>query len=479
MKTISNHHHPLFSMKYSRFLLATISVGTLILPTAKAATATWAGTVGNNWASSGNWSTGVVPGAGDTIVGGSAANSTTNTGPDRQIANLLVSLNNQWVIQSSTTGTSFVVTGTLSKTNSSNFTLRTNIATPLNVSIGTLDVGSGATGQLIFGSNSGQTSFALGTLTIGTTNLSAVTTSIFANSANLGNATMTNNAILTIFSASNGTGNVTVNSLASSSANTSIQTSTVAGSTAAGILTIQPASGTSSYAGVLRDSDGSNSASLAVVKTGAGAQELTNVNTYSAGTTISAGTLLVSGTGTIGTGSLTMNGGTFDISGISGSTYVLGTSQTLSGMGVINATGKSLQVAGTLTPGASPGTLTINGGLSMAGTTQINLEINGTTAGLFDSIVVNGTVILDGTLNLSTGYSATFGNTVQIFDADTIAGSFDTITGTTLGGGLSWDISSLYIDGTISVVPEPGTAGLFSAGIAFALLRRRKSRYSL
>ena len=55
----------------------------------------------------------------------------------------------------------------------------------------------------------------------------------------------------------------------------------------------------------------------------------------------------------------------------------------------------------------------------------------------------------------------------------TFAGTFDTINGTSLGDGLSWDTSKLYTQGSITVVPEPSTALIGGLGI-LALLRRRR-----
>ena len=101
----------------------------------------------------------------------------------------------------------------------------------------------------------------------------------------------------------------------------------------------------------------------------------------------------------------------------------------------------------------------------------------GIGAGQFDRVLVTGLLTFGGTLALnSSGYTAVFGNSVDLFNWSTTSGTFSTITGTDLGGGLSWDTSSLYTDGVITVVPEPATWALLAAGLTVTMvLRRRRS----
>jgi hypothetical protein len=147
---------------------------------------------------------------------------------------------------------------------------------------------------------------------------------------------------------------------------------------------------------------------------------------------------------------------------------------TLSGFGTINATGKTVQVDGTLSPGTSPGTLTISGNLTISPTAVSNFEINGTTSGFFDSIVGVNTMTFGGTLNLTTGYAAALGDTVQLFSASTYTGTFSSITGTSLGGGLSWSFDAS--NGTITVVPEPTTCALLAVSLTVLSIFRRRRR---
>jgi hypothetical protein len=131
----------------------------------------------------------------------------------------------------------------------------------------------------------------------------------------------------------------------------------------------------------------------------------------------------------------------------------------------------SLEIAGILNPGTSPGTLTINGDLAFASTAVSNFEINGTTGGLFDSIDGISAITFGGTLNLTTGYAVALNDTVQLFSAASYNGAFSSITGTDLGGGLSWSFNAS--NGSITVIPEPGTWVLFLIGASAIILRRK------
>ena len=96
----------------------------------------------------------------------------------------------------------------------------------------------------------------------------------------------------------------------------------------------------------------------------------------------------------------------------------------------------------------------------------------------FDVLANDGddTLTAAGTLALSLlGYTAIEGDTFQVFDNwGGFAGSFDSITGTDLGGGLSFDTSNLLVNGSLTVVPEPSGYLLLGLGaLGFALRRRR------
>jgi hypothetical protein len=99
----------------------------------------------------------------------------------------------------------------------------------------------------------------------------------------------------------------------------------------------------------------------------------------------------------------------------------------------------------------------------------------------FDKYVVDGTLILGGTLRLVSwaGMVAQEGDSFDLFDWGTLQGRFDSIdaSGLTLAAGTLLDFSRLYTTGEVGVtaVPEPGTWGLMAAGL-LVLGRRLRRR---
>jgi autotransporter-associated beta strand protein len=155
-------------------------------------------------------------------------------------------------------------------------------------------------------------------------------------------------------------------------------------------LTVDLASPLSQFDGALTD----GSSPLALIKSGAGELTLAGANTYTAGTTVLDGTLRLAADDALGTGPLSVAGGTLDLHGHSP------TVPSLSGAGTVtnNAPGGDStltvdlasplsQFDGALTDGSSPLALVKSGAgeLTLAG-------VNTYTA---------GTTVLDGTLRLA------------------------------------------------------------------------------
>ena len=91
---------------------------------------------------------------------------------------------------------------------------------------------------------------------------------------------------------------------------TAIVKNSVVGTTS--ILTVNPSSGSTTFAGVIAGTNSGAQGDIALVKSGAGTLVLTGVNTFSGTTTINAGTLMAantSGSALGSTSSITINSG--------------------------------------------------------------------------------------------------------------------------------------------------------------------------
>jgi fibronectin-binding autotransporter adhesin len=159
-----------------------------------------------------------------------------------------------------------------------------------------------------------------------------------------------------------GTGTLTLTGSNTYSGGTTVSGGTLAGTTSGlqGAITnnatvefSQATAGT--YAGVISGSGN-------LVKSGAGAVTLSGNNTFGGTTTVSAGTLLINGDQSSATGSLSVLAGA-----------------TLGGDGTI---GGNVSVAGTHSPGNSPGLQTINGDLTYSGgASAVTWELIANTTG--------------------------------------------------------------------------------------------------
>lgn len=131
--------------------------------------------------------------------------------------------------------------------------------------------------------------------------------------------------------------------------------------------------------------------------------------------------------GNAGFGLLNLTGGRLvGLAGstISASTITVGSTATFGSAGTVNG---NLAVNGTLSPGASPGTMTVNGNVALAGGSISVFEI---TPSVSDKLVVNGTVSIaqGATLQLVADQRVTPGTTRDLIIASGgITGSYSTI----------------------------------------------------
>ena len=194
-----------------------------------------------------------------------------------------------------------------------------------------------------------------------------------------------------------------------------------------------------------------------IVKSGAGTMTLTEANTFTGLTSVQEGALVL--TGSLSGSVNVANGATFDVAGVGGG-FVLGAAQTLSGTGsVVGGT----TVNGTLSPGNSIGTLSFSSSLALGGTSAFEISKTGFTLAS-DLAAVSGALTLGGTLNVTaSGDALAFGDTFDLFNAPSFSGAFATLNLPVLDPGLEWNTANLGTDGSIAVVPEPGSALLLVA----------------
>ena len=146
----------------------------------------------------------------------------------------------------------------------------------------------------------------------------------------------------------------------------------------------------------------------------------------------------------------------------------------------------NIRFAGGFAPGSSPGLVTFAGDLVVEATSPLDMELGGLLPGTgYDKIEVGGLLTLNGgILNVLywEGFTASAGNVFDLFDWGSRSGTFSQINLPTLSAGLSWDTSSFYTDGALSVtgvaapIPEPETYAMLLAGLAVlgVAARRRK-----
>lgn len=154
------------------------------------------------------------------------------------------------------------------------------------------------------------------------------------------------------------------------------------------------------------------------------------------------------------------NGGTVEVAEI----LTLGIHGTLAGNGG-TIIGNVINDGGLISPGNSPGVLTIDGDLTSTG--MVKFELAGTGSGLFDQLLVSGNLKLGGVveIDLLDGFDPAAGNSFNLLDF----GSFNNLgyrfdfSHAALKNGRSWDTSMFAVDGTIRVVPE--TSSLVLAGV--------------
>ena len=269
----------------------------------------------------------------------------------------------------------------------------------------------------------------------------------FGETSSAANATIiSNNGGTTYFFEASSAGNATI--VANAGGTVDISGLTTGGTTAGSIagagtytlgskqLTVGSNNLSTTVSGVIADGGSAGGIGGSLVKVGSGTLTLAGANTYTGGTTLNAGGLVVNGSLASG---VTMNGGT------------LGGSGTIGGL-VANA--------GTLAPGNSIGTLTVNGSFVQGAGTTYQVEVN--AAGQGDRINVGGRATINGGTVQVLAQSGTYGRntTYTILNATGgVSGAYSSVTSNFafLTPSLSYDANNVYLS-----LFQP--AGAFAAG---------------
>lgn len=259
--------------------------------------------------------------------------------------------------------------------------------------------------------------------------------------------------------------------------------------------------GTSSYSGIIQDSIDSGNKNVGLVING-GALTLTANNTYTGDTIIKSGSLKLDAAGRIQQsrnviiGDSGSSGATLDVTTIS-TGFIIGSSQTVGGIGHLDASGKTVAVSGKLAPGNSAGKFHVTtSGLSFSSTGILSLELTrGVTpnAGMnYDQLDLIGSLTIDpsATLEFTALGSGAWQNNDLFFlilndGTDAISGSFSgfaegsifTLGSQSFRLTYQADSSSSSFTGgndmAIQAIPESSHVFIFGMGVLLFSRRRR------
>ena len=152
------------------------------------------------------------------------------------------------------------------------------------------------------------------------------------------------------------------------------------------------------------------------------------------------------------------------------SAYNISSGETFSGTGTIES---NVTNAGTVSPGASPGIITVDGDYTQTADGILEIQLGGTNAATpdFDQLIVTGFATLSGTLNVSliNDFEPQVGDSFFIIDhsgeGSSGTGTFDTVSLPTLDGGLKLESDFSDEGVTLTVIDGGGSGGSISGTV--------------
>ena len=317
-----------------------------------------------------------------------------------------------------------------------------------------------------------------GTLTLGTAFVLEGTASLDGGIS--GSGSFTNNSSLTVDA---------VSSISTAFSNTALGLVTIDGGSGGAFLTLN---GSVAQSGtiVLTSTGGSGAASLTVsgapftnngtvtVDAGAGGARTLNAEIVNQGTLEINTVTVINGSGAEHSNEsggvftvnadVTVNGATSfrnsgDMSVATAMTFLLvvgdfenAVGGVLSGFGDVDLGSGTFTNNGTISPGASPGTLTIDGNFVQGADGVLNVELDD---GAGDSLVINGTADFAGSIVISflNGFVPAAGDVLNFIVADTLIDSGVEVTGANYAGGI---LGVQLAEGTASLVAINGSGDI-------------------
>ncbi len=182
---------------------------------------------------------------------------------------------------------------------------------------------------------------------------------------------------------------------------------------------------------------GTLSGSGGLTKSGTGMLILNGINTY--------------------TGLTSVNGGTLEVGDLNTPTARLAGDVQVNAAGTLRGHGTvagSVRNDGTVRPGGSIGTLTINGNYTQSPSATLMFDISPTSA---SQLIVNGTATLAGTIQVLFGPGTYSAATYRLIAANSVAGTFSNVV-SNAPSGIALDISTLT-DGVVASLTGNGTVG--------------------